>query len=1666
MAEAIGVASGLLALGQFAFQSSVALYQTISSYQSHQQRVRELAEEASALSGVLGSLVETVKATTDLDLSSLEMPLRQCGKACQVFEQQIQKCSSRSTGARASVRDWARLRYMGEDMDGFRRLLAGYKMTITVALTDANLRRSAITSENIEGYNELLNTAKEELEDRLERIDERLDTLIGKSVAGSTPDTSELIQIKEEKLSTEKSLAICAQLSMHISQAQLATNPAPSAGGKIDKSSIPDRITQEGLEECKHSLSRMAAKLRDHEKLLFNRLTEKMKASTASPEEAADIARLRDEWESTFKSIDILSAAGSYFEKETSVIENHATGDAMQVMVATDEKTLHGTNRGLGWRSRQIGGRMDNETVRQISRDMVTFTIRNIHDEELPRRPTPTTPGDKDTSGRYSEFHESYLNEIPRSLSTTSDDFISEDNAQNLPGLIEGIENDGRRAEEVEEAGLSQMVALPADNEQSLVNSYLTESNSAWKAEKSYDKKIGTTNLQSIYSVKYSISEMGRGKVTLFCPQGPIKDDDDLELIQTRWLHVKRSAMSIKVLEVGYTHKLIMDCPLLNGDLRRVAILLLEAVERNFLRESENGAYMEPGSILRYVGTRHMLHDSRNFVVTDPVIFAAFPYVELSPSKQTRSSNDRDEFYPRTLLQNLYGFDVVTSRDKHQVIHKMSASSQTNNTLYANQLWYLLIGPDILITMSDQSADDLLGDSIEKRSDYFRQPLRIEIVEGNGHQHSMSISSKTPWVDFFRHVMLTVHGNLINIMHYELVDQANEVLTAERWVEIVKSTKPPLFKFYLVERRTAGSRSSSLSSRRSSRSGINRLLMMDYAFRNTRQASKSSLLRRQKDGYEGDSSSSERTTGSKKPSAMRGSGLQGDKRPSIDVQWHRPPVVFNSLQPRQQTESNLEANALHKGFQNSYEVISLNNNETSSTNDEASTAVCAPKDSDEHEAGVKGPHEEEEASLSNLAELSQHQRASPDEADEADRTDKNTPPTDHPLSYDHSLKHREKSPEKYSGGITLVQERKEVTACEGNLSSSANKQKEGTLTQAVQRALPPEEAKGYAEESSSDRIANGRPSRSPETKNKPKTTTTTYRKVEIEDQPEQSDHEYLNNGADTYTTRVHSRITKVNFDDTSTPEQDWPEDRHGTYSPVYSIKEVAPDERYILHDSSNFQKDVSSERSRYRSRSWSLSNSTDDSFHIRGRSRTRRPVTGQSKQSWTKDSDSFNVHPFSHPEVRFDSHGHHTGDKQNVESSPYGSSNATKVEILPVQVIIPFFCWKQSNGMGTFASQDTTEQILIKLLDQIDELISDDPINKYYSKVPELTMDDVLTRQPAFDDYVPEGDSSTIRDATAKLYSVEQVLWEESQKGFGSKHTYTIRNFSSQFKKTGLFRKKPTLGKIHYLDCEDCKTEKAYSECERPYDDPCYVWLRRIQHNEYPIRRPRDILQGNMEDFIDELSDISNYVTELHNMTARDLSTNEAVSTPLLSVNVTHTFQQIVKLFVFRSKQLSLINRRQSLADGSLPENIREIQRISQKIEELLSQEVDTHERIIDLLESAKKDIFLSGIGSHTEMLQAETVRAQFLALAFMSGIQKPLLQPPYLARSFVKDTLLQLYKDYTSRLHFQANRRPRKRVFLDIHGLEEELQALDKLSSGLENFEQSYNMAMNIYVN
>ncbi|KAF4628512.1 hypothetical protein G7Y89_g9640 [Cudoniella acicularis] len=400
MAEAIGLASGLLALSGFAFQSSVTLYQTVQSFRFHPKQLRDLKEELEALSAVLGSLTETVSATTDVDLSALDLPLLRCGNACQEFEREIVKCSSRSGGGRTSFRDWAKLRYMGDNIDGFRQLLAGYKSTINIALMDANLRKSSVTVEGLEVYRNLLETATDDLEAHLQSIDEKLETIFSRTVTESDSDAAELRLIKEERISAQKCLQICAQLSNHINQIQL-TPELPAT--------LPERFTAESLLECKNSLNLTTVKLEGYMKDRIDRLVTKSKTTITSEEDLADLVRLQEEWETTCQSREICSKAEMHLKENISTIDNYATGDAVQFMVSTDGSIIHGKNRGLGWRSRQVGGHLSDLSIQQLSRDMTGIRVQYDGNEGSPSRGNTASVPDNDVENKPgSEFKERY----------------------------------------------------------------------------------------------------------------------------------------------------------------------------------------------------------------------------------------------------------------------------------------------------------------------------------------------------------------------------------------------------------------------------------------------------------------------------------------------------------------------------------------------------------------------------------------------------------------------------------------------------------------------------------------------------------------------------------------------------------------------------------------------------------------------------------------------------------------------------------------------------------------------------------------------------------------------------------------------------------------------------------------------------------------------------------------------------------------------------------------------------------------------------------------------------------------------------------------------------------------------------------------------------------
>ncbi|KAL2845936.1 hypothetical protein BJY01DRAFT_213790 [Aspergillus pseudoustus] len=217
MAEALGAASAITTFVTLAFQATVVLYQTVKSIGSRERIIRELREELHDLTEVLQTLNE-LAGYTDIDLTALEGPLERCAGACKDFNVLVVECTQHSSEERYSKRDWLKIQYMGEDISGFKNMLAGYKSTITIALAYVNLRTTKITKDVIEEYKDLIQNTQCDLETHLEDIHLKMETLSLSTSTIARIDPAELRRMEDEKQSTQKSLDICQQFLLLVDQ--------------------------------------------------------------------------------------------------------------------------------------------------------------------------------------------------------------------------------------------------------------------------------------------------------------------------------------------------------------------------------------------------------------------------------------------------------------------------------------------------------------------------------------------------------------------------------------------------------------------------------------------------------------------------------------------------------------------------------------------------------------------------------------------------------------------------------------------------------------------------------------------------------------------------------------------------------------------------------------------------------------------------------------------------------------------------------------------------------------------------------------------------------------------------------------------------------------------------------------------------------------------------------------------------------------------------------------------------------------------------------------------------------------------------------------------------------------------------------------------------------
>ena len=231
-------------------------------------------------------------------------------------------------------------------------------------------RKSSVTLERLEDYKELIETATNDLEARLENIDEKLGTLMSRTATSA--ETTELQSIKDERSSTQKCLLICAQLSELIEQLR----PTTTGGTSRDGDAIPEKITNDGIQKCRTSMEQTTARLERHMQDIVDRIMSKS-MTTMTQDDANYFARLREDWTTARQCRDILSEADHRLKENISVIDNHATGDeTVQLLVSNSQKTIHGKNRGYGFQIKQLGGHLSDESIQKVSGDFLQMSLR------------------------------------------------------------------------------------------------------------------------------------------------------------------------------------------------------------------------------------------------------------------------------------------------------------------------------------------------------------------------------------------------------------------------------------------------------------------------------------------------------------------------------------------------------------------------------------------------------------------------------------------------------------------------------------------------------------------------------------------------------------------------------------------------------------------------------------------------------------------------------------------------------------------------------------------------------------------------------------------------------------------------------------------------------------------------------------------------------------------------------------------------------------------------------------------------------------------------------------------------------------------------------------------------------------------------------------------
>ncbi|KAH7145562.1 hypothetical protein B0J13DRAFT_323320 [Dactylonectria estremocensis] len=377
MAEALGVASALIAIVTAAVQASSMLYNTVQSFKTHQTTVRQLMSELRALAKVLDSLKDHV-GTEDGTFVPLKFPLIQCTRACREMRELIEKRSRRSGGSRTSFRDWASLSYMKSNLTDFTNMLAGYKSTINIALADANLRNAKVTLDMLNEYKGMIQDTKYDLEQHLSDINHKLQSFVPSSQEHAATLVVDVERMSNERDGIERCVTICSNFLEQINAVQfqliptqIAPSENPSVATPIARPTLAATMTFSTVKCCKTMVTDHISLLQDLRKNTEASL--QLESTTTSRDMGVDaerdLERLRSEVDSTKQRLAFFDDAFSWASSgKVHIVEDITVGDnSSQVCTSTDDLIWVKRAR-AGHGSLQVFGSMPPDVLMDILR--------------------------------------------------------------------------------------------------------------------------------------------------------------------------------------------------------------------------------------------------------------------------------------------------------------------------------------------------------------------------------------------------------------------------------------------------------------------------------------------------------------------------------------------------------------------------------------------------------------------------------------------------------------------------------------------------------------------------------------------------------------------------------------------------------------------------------------------------------------------------------------------------------------------------------------------------------------------------------------------------------------------------------------------------------------------------------------------------------------------------------------------------------------------------------------------------------------------------------------------------------------------------------------------------------------------------------------------------